>query len=135
MSTIFKKIIDGEIPSVKLYEDDKCISILDINPNNKGHALVIPKIESETITDCPDDILQHIILIAKKIAAKQIKELNCHGYNILVNNKPASGQIIPHLHIHIIPRYDKDGNWFANGFKHHPYAEGEIEEYGQKLKL
>jgi histidine triad (HIT) family protein len=132
---IFTKIINGEIPSVKLYEDEKCIAILDINPNNKGHTLVIPKKEYETIIECPEGLLGHCMGIAQKIAKKQIESLGCHGFNILINNKPASGQVIAHLHIHVIPRYDRDGNWFAQGFKHDSYAEGELEEYGKKLKL
>lgn len=135
MASLFTKIINGEIPSIKLHEDERCIIILDINPNNKGHALVIPKLEVETITDCPEDILQHLMVMVKKVAEKQVKILSCDGYNVLVNNKPASGQVIPHLHIHVIPRYERDGNWFAGGFKHHPYEDGEMEKYGERLRL
>jgi histidine triad (HIT) family protein len=133
MTSIFTKIINNEIPSTKLYEDEKCIVILDISPSNKGHALVIPKKEQETLVDTDDNILQHLILIAKKVAKKQIEVLGCQGYNILINNKPASGQEVPHLHIHVIPRYENDGHKF--NFNHKSYQDNEMKEFGDRLKL
>jgi len=135
MVSIFTKIIEGEIPSTKLYEDNKCIVILDINPMNKGHALVIPKEEHETTMECPDDILKHLMAIANKVAKKQIEELGSEGYNILINNKPASGQEIPHVHVHVVPRYSSDGYSYANGFGNVKYEEGEIQKYGEKLRI
>jgi len=133
MASIFTKIINGEIGATKIYEDDKCISILDINPNNKGHALVIPRFECETVLDCPEDILGHLINVAKKVAEKQMDALNCDGVNISINNKKAAGQEVSHLHIHVIPRYFKDR--YKLGFGHVDYAPGEIDDYGKKLKL
>lgn len=133
MSTIFTKIINGEIPSTKLYEDDICIVILDISPCHKGHALVIPKKESETLDETNDDILQHLIVIAKKVAKKQLEELKCEGYNIIINNKLASGQEVPHLHIHVVPRYNNDG--YKWNFGHEKYEDNEMTEYGNKLSL
>ncbi len=133
MASIFTKIIDGEIPSTKIYEDDICIVILDIFPNHKGHSLVIPKEEYETIMDCPDDILKHLISITKKVSEKQTEELKCDGINISINNKPAAGQEVPHLHIHAIPRYKDDGYKF--GFGKEEYGEGELEEFGKRLKI
>jgi len=135
MASIFTKIINGEIPSTKIYEDDKCIAILDINPMNKGHALVIPKEEHETILDCPGDLMAYLMGIANKVAQKQMEVLKSEGFNILINNKPASGQEIPHLHIHIVPRYGSDGYSYAKGFGNVKYEEGEMQEYGEKLKL
>lgn len=133
MTSIFTKIINNEIPSTKLFEDDKCVVILDISPSNKGHALVIPKQEKETLIDTDDAILQHLILVAKEVAKKQVEVLGCQGYNILINNKPASGQEVPHLHIHVIPRYENDGHKFH--FEHKSYEKDEMNEYGNKLKL
>jgi len=133
MATIFTKIINGSIPSTKLYEDDKCIVILDIAPCHKGHALVIPKKECETIIDCDDNILQHLIVIAKKIAKKQVKELKCDGYNIIINNKLASGQEVPHLHIHIVPRYNNDE--YKMDFGHEEYQDNEIKDFGKRLNI
>lgn len=133
MASIFTKIIKGEIPSTKIYEDNKCIAILDINPNNKGHTLIIPKEEYETVLDCPTDLLQHLITVAKKVANKINQELECDGINISINNKPAAGQEIPHLHVHVIPRYKTDGYKFS--FGHVKYSEGEMQDYGKKLKI
>ncbi len=133
MSSLFTKIINGEIPATKLYEDDKCIVILDIAPCHKGHALVIPKKEQETLIDADDDILQHLILIAKKVAQKQVEILKCDGYNIIINNKPASGQVVPHLHIHIVPRYNNDG--YKVDLGHEDYKDSEMEEFGNKLSF
>lgn len=133
MASIFTKIMNGEIPSTKIYEDDKCFSILDINPNNKGHALVISKEEHESILDCPDDILKHLIVIAKKVAKKQIEELKCDGINIAINNKPAAGQEVPQIHIHVIPRYSDDGKKPSLG--HVEYKDGEINKFGNKLRI
>lgn len=133
MTSLFTKIINGEIPASKLYEDDKCIVILDIAPCHKGHALVIPKKEQETLIDTDDEILQHLIIVAKKVAKKQIEVLKCDGYNIIINNKPSSGQVIPHLHIHVMPRYENDG--YKLGFGHEEYCVGEIAEYRDKLKI
>lgn len=133
MTTIFSKIIAGEIPSTKIYEDNQCVAILDIYPNNKGHTLVIPKQEVETMIDCPDSLLQHLFTVAKKVAEKQLEALGCDGFNVTINNKPAAGQEIPHLHLHIIPRYEGDGH--THGFGKASYAEGELETYGKKLRL
>lgn len=135
MVSIFTKIINGEIPSTKIYEDDKCIAILDINPMNKGYTLVIPIEEHETILDCPEDLMGHLMNIANKVAQKQMKVLGSEGFNILINNKPASGQEIPHLHVHVVPRYASDGYSYAKGFGNVKYKEDELQEYGEKLKL
>lgn len=133
MDTIFTKIRDGEIPSVKLYKDETCFVILDINPVRKGHALVIANEVYQNIAEVPEDVLKHMICIAKKVEAKLTKELHCDGSNILINNNPASGQEVPHIHIHVIPRYDNDGQKF--GFEHEQYKDGEMTELGKLLSL
>ncbi|MFT4343745.1 MAG: HIT family protein [Candidatus Woesearchaeota archaeon] len=133
MTSIFSKIIAGEIPSTKLHEDDTCIVILDLYPNHKGHALVIPKKECETMLECPEEILSHLIVIAKRVAQKQIEVLKCDGFNLTVNNKPAAGQEVPHLHLHVIPRYQNDG--YKHAFGKEQYAEGEMQKYGEMLHL
>ena len=105
MATVFEMIRDGEIPSVKIYEDDLCFVILDLAPVNKGHALVISKVPAPTFTDVEDATLHHMINIAKKVDGKMREKLGADGTNIMINNGPASGQEVPHLHIHVIPRY------------------------------
>ena len=133
MATIFEMIINGDIPSTKLYEDDLCIAILDINPVNKGHALVISRKCYPTFTDVPMETLSHMMEIARRIDQKQREALGADGTNIMINNSPASGQEVPHLHIHVIPRYKDDGiSFFPPSMK---YEDGEASEYGRKLAL
>ena len=131
MSTLFTKIILNEIPSVKIYEDELCIAILDIAPVNKGHTLVIVKNEYKTMLECPDNVLSHLITTTKCIAEKMKKKLNFDGFNIMINNGASSGQEVPHLHIHIIPRYDNDGKTPA--LKKDQYIENEMADFGRIL--
>lgn len=134
MATVFEMIRDGQIPSVKLYEDDLCFVILDLSPVNKGHALVISKEAAPTFTEVKNETLHHMIDIAKMVDAKFRSVLNADGTNIMINNGPASGQEVPHLHIHVIPRFngDKKTPSFPNKEK---YNEGEMEKYGELLHL
>lgn len=129
--TLFTKICAGQIPSTKLYEDDVCFVIMDINPVVKGHSLVISKVPYKNVAECPENILSHMICVAKKLESTMRSVLKCDGSNILINNDPASGQEVPHIHIHVIPRYCNDGRKF--GFAHDTYAEGEMAQLGKKL--
>lgn len=131
--TVFTKIDSGIIPSVKLYEDSKCFVIMDINPIVKGHSLVISKEPYSNLTEAPEDVVKHMILVARKIDARLREVLKCDGTNVMINNDPASGQEVPHLHIHVIPRYEKDGRKF--GFAHDVYADGEMAELGRRLEI
>jgi histidine triad (HIT) family protein len=131
--TLFSRIIDGEIPSVKLHEDAECIVILDINPVEKGHALVIAKQPYPTFSECPAATLSHMMEVAKKVDKKLREALHCDGTNILINNGKASGQEVPHLHIHVIPRFATDGQAF--GFKKTSYKEGEMAGFGKELSF
>jgi histidine triad (HIT) family protein len=131
METIFSKIIKGTIPSVKLHEDALCISILDINPVCKGHLLVIAREPYPTIAECPIETLAHMMDLAKEADKKLRDTIHCDGTNIVINNGKASGQEVPHLHIHVIPRFEGDNQKF--GFSKTTYADGEIAQYGEKL--
>ena len=133
MKTVFEMIIDGDIPSVKLYEDDVCLVILDINPIQKGHALVISKKPYPSFTESPCQELSHMMEVAKKVDLKMREALKAEGTNIMINNDPASGQEVPHLHIHVIPRYKDDGKGFI--LNKDKYSEGEINQFGEKLCL
>ncbi len=126
-------IINGEIPSVRLYEDEECIVILDINPVAKGHALVISRKPYPTFTDVPEKTLHHMMDIARKVDQKQREVLKAEGTNIMINNSPASGQEVPHLHIHVIPRKEGDGK--TPKLDKTKYEEGEAALYGEKLRL
>ena len=104
MDCIFCKIINGDIPCYKLYEDDKVISFLDVSPQANGHALVIPKDHTLDITTIDNDTLLHIFDVAKKISTLLEEKLNIKGYTLVQNNgKP---QEVKHFHLHIIPVYE-----------------------------
>ncbi len=133
MATVFELIRDGKIPSVRLYEDDVCFSILDISPVNKGHALVISKEPYKNFTEVPEDVLARMLTIARKLDEKMRKILLAEGTNIMINNDPASGQEVPHLHIHVIPRFSGDNK--TPRFSKEKYEEGELQAFGDKLKL
>ena len=117
---IFCKIVAGQIPSTKVYEDNDVLAFMDIGPIIKGHVLVIPKKHYDPVTETPDAVLQHLIVVVKKIAAAQRKALKTDGCNIIQNNGRVSGQAVPHLHFHVIPRFEGDGhtwNWAAKKYE------------------
>ncbi len=102
---IFCSIIEGSLPSTKLYENDKVLAFLDIAPLNKGHALVIPKFHSETILDLPLDYARDALEAQQIVAKALMKALGANGFNCIQNNYAASGQVVGHVHWHVIPRF------------------------------
>jgi histidine triad (HIT) family protein len=109
---LFCKIIAGEIPATKIFEDDEYLAILDINPVNFGHALLIPRLHYSNLLQMPDGALANIGSHLKLIGNALKEATQADGINIIANNEAAAGQLIFHTHIHIIPRYTDDG------FKH-----------------
>ena len=109
MDCVFCKIISGEIPCYKVYEDEDFLAFLDIYPVNMGHTLVIPKGHFENIFSLPDDVASKYFVVVKKIASVVKEVMNADGINIGMNNLSAAGQVVFHSHIHIIPRYKNDG--------------------------
>ena len=105
---IFCKIANGEIPSATVYEDSICRVILDVNPANKGHALIIPKEHFDNIYSMDAETAAKIFTIATEVAKAQKAELNPDGLNILQNNGEAAGETVFHFHMHLVPRYIKD---------------------------
>lgn len=106
---IFCKIANGEIPSATLYEDEDFRVILDLRPATKGHALILPKNHFANLFEIPEDIEAKAFVLAQKMATKMKKVFDCDGFNIVQNNGTTAGQTVFHFHIHLIPRYDKDG--------------------------
>lgn len=128
---IFCKIVSGELPSLKVYEDDYVLAFLDISPINHGHTVVIPKKHFEIMEDIDDICLAKIMRVVKKVG-KAIKEgMDIEGYNVGLNNDPVAGRVVPHLHFHIIPRNKTDNLSLWPGSK---YGEGEAEETLKKIK-
>ena len=105
---IFCKIANGEIPSATVYEDSICRVILDVNPANKGHALIILNEHFDNIYSMDAETAAKIFTIATEVAKAQKAELNPDGLNILQNNGEAAGQTVFHFHMHLVPRYIKD---------------------------
>jgi histidine triad (HIT) family protein len=111
---IFCKIIAGEIPCFKLYEDDDTLAFMDINPAAEGHALVIPKEHAENVYSVSDDAISATIKTQKKIAGAVDKTLNPDGINLLQANGPGAAQSVLHFHMHVVPRWEGDElkmNW------------------------
>lgn len=133
MATVFERIIRGEIPSVRLYEDPLCLAILDINPVKKGHSLVICKEPLATIEDVPDATLGHMMGVVKLIDRRLRAVLGCDATNIVINNGEAAGQAVPQLHIHIIPRYKTEDK--RPPIPHEKYSDGEMAALGARLRL
>jgi len=106
---IFCSIISGKIPSKKIYEDDKCIVILDINPANSGHALVIPKEHEAVFPMLPKDLRKHCYMISKQVSQAMLSGFGVKGTSIFVANGALAGQKSPHAMIHVIPREENDG--------------------------
>jgi histidine triad (HIT) family protein len=106
---IFCHIIAGNVTSKKVYEDDKCLAILDINPANPGHTLVIPKEHYSIMPLVPEEEMSHLFKVAHRISAAQLSGLKADGTNLFVANGAAAGQKAPHFMIHLIPRSEGDG--------------------------
>ena len=116
---IFCKIVAGEIPSVKLFENDRVLAFMDIGPIIKGHALVIPKTHYDPLMDTPEPVLAEVIAVVKRIARAQVAGLGADGINVTQANGECAGQVVPHLHFHVIPRFRTDGhhwNWKARSY-------------------
>lgn len=105
---IFCKIINGEIPCSKVYEDDKILAFLDISQTTMGHTLVVTKEHFDNFLFVPKDLLSQAISVAQKIAQAEVTGLNAKGFNILINTNEVAGQTVMHFHIHVIPRYSKE---------------------------
>lgn len=112
--TIFEKILDKEIPSYKIYEDDDVYAFLDVFPITKGHTLVIPKKHFRNILDCDSDTAAKIGAVLPKIANAVKSSFNADGINIFQNNESYAGQSVFHLHFHIVPRYQDSTINFDN---------------------
>lgn len=128
---IFCKIVSGEVPAVKVYEDGEVLAFMDIRPNHKGHTLVVPKDHIENIYGMPAETAARLMVAVQKIAVAVKNGVDADGINISMNNESAAGQIIWHAHMHIIPRYNEDGGYLG---KTYTYVAGEMEDIAQKIQ-
>ena len=124
---LFCKIVAGEIPSIRVLENEHVLAFMDIGPIVKGHTLVIPKAHYNPITDAPDDVLARVIAAVRLVAKAQIDGLGADGVNIHQANGAAAGQVMPHVHFHVIPRFKHDGhhwNWTPHAYAEPAEAQG-----------
>jgi histidine triad (HIT) family protein len=128
---IFAKIIKGALPAYKVHEDDKTIAFLDIMPRAPGHTLVIPKHPSRNLFDVPVDELAHVMKVTQMVANAGMKAFDADGITVQQFNEPAGGQVIFHLHVHVIPR--KEGVALKPPASYHEKPEV-LEEHAKKLK-
>ena len=105
---IFCSIVNKEIPSSCIYEDDQVMAFLDLSQVTKGHTLVVPKKHYDNLLECDDETLAHLIQVVKMLAVRISERLNAQGVNVLNNTHEAAGQTVNHLHFHIIPRYSEN---------------------------
>lgn len=126
---IFCKIVKGQVPCEKVYEDEQVLAFLDISPVSPGHTLVVPKIHYEDLVRTPHDVVCKCVDAISKLAPAIVSATGSEGFNIGLNNGKAAGQVVFHTHFHIIPRATNDGlvNW-----AHQKYGQGESAKV-QKL--
>ncbi len=131
-SCVFCKIVAWETPSQRVYEDDSYIAFLDINPINFGHTLIIPRKHYANVDEAPEEEVANLMKLAKKIGPAVVRAVDADAYNIGVNNGRAAGQLVDHVHLHVIPRNEGDGlkAWLGRG----RYPEGEMGATAKKIK-
>ncbi len=111
---IFCKLANGVFPTNTIYEDEEFRVILDLEPAAKGHALILPKEHYKNLYELPDDTAGKVMKLAKKMAIRMTEKLGADGFNLVQNNNEIAGQTVFHFHLHLIPRYNDDGqkiNW------------------------
>jgi histidine triad (HIT) family protein len=134
MSTdcVFCKIRDGALPAMRVYEDDRTLAIMDINPLNTGHCLVIIKSHAPTVFDASEADLQAAIATVRKVAAGLRAAVKPDGLNMLQANGAAAFQSVPHYHVHLIPRWNNDGKGFDWPLV--PGDRAQIQAVGERLR-
>jgi len=129
---VFCKMVAGEIPITRVYEDEVVLAFLDIGPISDGHTLVIPKRHCASVHECDPDIVAGVAGRLGSIAGAVAKAMKADGYNILCNNGRAAGQVVNHMHFHIIPR--KTGDALLTEWRSYKYEKGRIEEIAEKIR-
>ena len=129
---VFCKIRDGQIPSIKLYEDARTLCIMDINPLNAGHCLVLTRAHAPTLFDADPADLAAAITTAQRVARAQQTALRPDGLNMLQANGAAAFQSVPHFHLHLVPRWTNDGKGFD--WKLVPGDRDQVQKAGEKIR-
>lgn len=128
---LFCRIVSKEIPALTVYEDNDVMAFLDIKPVNPGHTLVVPKVHSSGFHDATPEALHKLILATQRVANAVMLAMGVEGFNLEQNNGEIAGQVIKHLHLHVVPRHPLDG------LKHWPgkeYGDGEAGAVAEQIK-
>ncbi len=131
---VFCRIVAKEIPSLSIYEDDKTLAFLDIMPRATGHVMVIPKVHVPVLADLPEEEIGPLFTTVKKVALRIREVLGPDGITIGMNQGEASGQVVPHLHVHLLPRWKGDGGGSVQSVVGSPPKE-ELSVIKEKLKI
>ena len=129
---IFCKIASGDIPAEKVFEDDACVAFLDIGPLAEGHTLLIPKQHYETMAVMPPDAAAALLKNLPALVGAITAATGCEGVNVLQNNGRAASQVVPHVHVHIIPR--RAGDAFRHNWPAGTYAKGRITQVAGEIR-
>ena len=132
---VFCKIASGDIPGLRIYEDEHTLAFMDIAMDVDGHMLVIPKMHHVSILDCDPDTLSHVIHTVKKISNHLVDNCGYEGVDLMCAIGEAAGQSMPHLHIHIIPRRKNDGLGGRGEWPTFPGAKQDIRQLHELLKM
>jgi histidine triad (HIT) family protein len=130
---IFCRIVKGELPCTKVYEDDAVLAFMDIGPIIKGHVLVIPKAHYATLPEVPAELAARVMVVVQKVATALMSALSADGVNVHQSNGACAGQVVPHVHFHVIPRFNDDGhrwNWAAGKYDN----PAEMAALGQRVR-
>ena len=129
---VFCKIVNGDLPASLVLDDSEALVFLDVAPLAPGHLLLIPKIHYELISDMPEDECGRLLALVPRLGAALIKITGKVAFNVLCNNRKEAGQVVPHVHIHLIPRVAGD----ALGYRWNPrqYGEGEMESLERRYR-
>lgn len=128
---IFCKIIAGEIPAAKIYEDDLVVAFLDIGPINLGHALVIPKEHHESSSTIPEHVAGRMFHVGSRIGIAIRRKFDYDAFNLHLADGTAAGQVVMHCHLHVVPRGVEDG--FRWNWRQLKYEDGQLQEYAETL--
>ncbi|MBM4024443.1 MAG: HIT family protein [Planctomycetes bacterium] len=129
---IFCKMVEGEIPTTKVYEDEAVLAFLDIGPLSDGHTLVVPKRHCTTVHECDPEVLAELAARLGRIAEAVVTAMEADGYNVLSNNGAAAGQVVDHLHFHVIPR--KVGDRVFTQWPAYKYRQQQAQDIAARIR-
>lgn len=130
---IFCKIIKGDIPAEKVYENDDVLAFLDVNPRAPGHTVVVPKVHAENILNLPDEKIEPLFKAVKRTTGFIKEALKPNGFTMGLNHGKISGQAVDHIHFHIIPRFEGDGGGSVHSVVNNP-PEKDLSEIAEEIR-